>query len=190
MKESDYEDLKKDFLEAYKRSPFYGKIKDESKMFRAAEAYYCLTGEYMPYALMCAVLNGDGGMIEQSHELICEYKKAIKKEENRSGYIYLLKSKHGVKIGRTINPKSRISDIQVQIPFGIEEIANYVVFDMYKKEKELHEKYKTKRLKGEWFNLSMEEIREIQHYLQLEENQIKEVIEKLSDKALTSPSGI
>ena len=74
------------------------------------------------------------------------------------GYVYLIESEHGFKIGKTVNIKSRTRLFEVKLPFPI-KLINYSWFDNYSKaERELHKKYSHKRREGEWFNLDAEDI--------------------------------
>lgn len=77
------------------------------------------------------------------------------------GYVYLIKSQYGYKIGKTVNIKSRTNLFTVKLPFPI-ELVNYAWFDNYSKaERELHSTYAAKRLEGEWFDLSGTEVDQI-----------------------------
>ena len=69
------------------------------------------------------------------------------------GYVYLIESDHGYKIGKTINIKSRTRLFEVKLPFPI-SLINYSWFANYSKaERDLHKKFSEKRCEGEWFNL-------------------------------------
>ncbi len=77
------------------------------------------------------------------------------------GYVYLIKSQYGYKIGKTVNIKNRTNLFTVKLPFPI-ELVNYAWFDNYSKaERDLHSKYAAKRLEGEWFDLSGTEVDQI-----------------------------
>ena len=74
------------------------------------------------------------------------------------GYVYLIRSEYGYKIGKTKNMKQRTQLFGVKLPFQI-EIAGYGWFDDYSAaETEYHRRYAHKRLKGEWFNLSESDV--------------------------------
>ncbi len=75
------------------------------------------------------------------------------------GYVYLLQSPTSAyKIGRTKSPKSRSKTFGVQLPFEVEFIALIKTNDMLRLEAELHQQYAEKRVNGEWFNLSSEDV--------------------------------
>ncbi len=86
-------------------------------------------------------------------------KPASKKKQSSVGFVYLLKSDTGhFKIGRTIDPKSRSKTFGIQLPFEVEFLALISTEDMFSLETELHNRFAEKRLSGEWFNLSGDDI--------------------------------
>lgn len=77
------------------------------------------------------------------------------------GYVYVIKSEFGYKIGKTVNLKSRTKLFSVKLPFPI-ELIHYAWFDDYSQaERNFHERFASQRLEGEWFGLSPEDIDEI-----------------------------
>ena len=76
-------------------------------------------------------------------------------------YIYLMhcKSTGLTKIGRSKNPSSRLKSISTHSPTGINIIFTHKAEKS--KEHDLHVMMKHKRLHGEWFNLSKEDIQRI-----------------------------
>jgi len=74
------------------------------------------------------------------------------------GYVYLIQSDHGYKIGKTINIKSRTRLFEVKLPFPI-KLINYSWFENYSKaESDLHKHFAHKRREGEWFGLDAGDI--------------------------------
>ena len=74
------------------------------------------------------------------------------------GYVYLIGSDYGYKIGKTVNIKSRTRLFEVKLPFPI-RLINYSWFDNYSKaERDQHERFAQKRQEGEWFDLNAEDI--------------------------------
>jgi len=74
------------------------------------------------------------------------------------GYVYLVRSKYGVKIGKSVNVRNRTRLFEVKLPFPI-TVEHYAWFDDYSfAERELHQKYHAKRLEGEWFALSENDV--------------------------------
>lgn len=74
------------------------------------------------------------------------------------GYVYLIESEYGYKIGKTVNIKSRTRLFEVKLPFPI-KLINYSWFDSYSKaERELHVRFAHKRREGEWFDLDQADL--------------------------------
>ena len=69
------------------------------------------------------------------------------------GYVYVIKSPHGYKIGKSVNVKERTRLFAVKLPFPI-SVEHYAWFEDYSHaERNFHHMFHTKRLEGEWFNL-------------------------------------
>lgn len=85
-----------------------------------------------------------------------ENKKTIK------GYIYFAKCGNYIKIGLTSNSvKSRINGLQVGSPEPVLLLHSIKSSDIRSLEGFYHKKFKNKRVQGEWFRLSEEDITEI-----------------------------
>lgn len=81
------------------------------------------------------------------------------------GYVYLIKSPYGYKIGKTKNMKQRTQLFGVKLPFPIEIVA-YGWFDDYSRaEAEFHSRFRNQRLDGEWFNLRAQDIATLRNEL-------------------------
>jgi hypothetical protein len=82
--------------------------------------------------------------------------------EDRSGYVYLLKAhkpfEECYKIGRTKDPKRRFHDFGVKLPYRIEVLAVMSARDMFRGEAILHSTFASRRVEGEWFRLSREDV--------------------------------
>lgn len=77
----------------------------------------------------------------------------------KPGYVYLLKSEVGhYKIGRTVNPENRQKTFGVQLPFRVDYECLVKTENMKGLEDQLHQKFADKRLDGEWFNLTPDDI--------------------------------
>lgn len=94
------------------------------------------------------------------------YGKVIKADRSQiksgamriEGFVYLIKSPYGYKIGKSVNMKQRVQLFSVKLPFPI-EVIHYAKFDDYTvAESTLHRKFQDKRLEGEWFDLAPEDI--------------------------------
>lgn len=76
------------------------------------------------------------------------------------GFVYIIKEHkyNTYKIGKTKNLKQRMNLFGVKLPFKI-EIVHIIASDDYSEiETELHKTFAEKRLEGEWFDLSDEDI--------------------------------
>jgi hypothetical protein len=98
--------------------------------------------------------------------------KLLNKEGN--GYVYIIRTLNSthVKIGKTINITNRLKSLYTNI--GDIYLFGYIYCVDYSKiETELHRKYKDKRIRGEWFDLSKEDIEDISNeYLFVNVNNI------------------
>lgn len=94
-------------------------------------------------------------------------------------YFFRQKGTNYVKIGMTRGDvKVRFSSFCTYSPTGGEIIGSIACDDSFKLEKEIHKKLKSKRLKGEFFNLSKEECDEI--ILSYQVNNIDLVLRQVS----------
>lgn len=82
----------------------------------------------------------------------------------RGGYVYLIHSPYGYKIGKTKRMKQRSQLFSVKLPFEI-DVIHYAWFDDYSRaEHALHKLYKNKRLGGEWFQLTDMDVKAIKEF--------------------------
>jgi hypothetical protein len=109
--------------------------------------------------------------------------------EDDSGYVYFifmkeLKDKNLVKVGQTKNLSNRLSCLQTGNPFSL-EIYKAIKSSQYKiLETKFHDKFKSKNVRLEWFNLSFAEIDIAVDQMIKETNDViveKELITKLSN---------
>ena len=99
--------------------------------------------------------------------LLNEFKREV-------GYVYIIKSKLGYKIGKTKNIKNRLKIFDVKLPFEF-EIKHYIKTVNYNElEKHLHSYFIDKNINGEWFDLNLSDIEGLRLYL-------KSINYKLSD---------
>lgn len=84
--------------------------------------------------------------------------KERKTTKHRKGYVYVLKNKNGeYKIGCSKDPQERVSNID-----GTNRILTLIkTKHRWRLESYLHDKYSSKNIKGEWFNLSKEDLDDI-----------------------------
>lgn len=118
----------------------------------------------LEYADEAAVL-GEPGEYKFSIETIYERDersgpKEQKLDRRRKGYVYFLAGPDGlVKIGRSRSPKERTGGLK--LPFETEILAVIPTLDMKALERQYHEEYADKRVRGEWFEFTQREIEEI-----------------------------
>lgn len=76
----------------------------------------------------------------------------------RGGYVYVLKSAYGFKVGRTKNIPHRMRTFAVKLPFfySIEVCAWFD--DHISAESSYHQMFANKRINGEWFDLSDDDV--------------------------------
>lgn len=83
------------------------------------------------------------------------------------GFVYFIRIKNTnkCKIGVSINPKRRLSDISSIIPFDIEILAVNKILNPYNIEQKIINEYKSKLIKNEWFDFDIMNIKDIVIYL-------------------------
>ena len=80
------------------------------------------------------------------------------------GYVYVIKSPYGYKIGKTKRMRDRAQLFSVKLPFPI-EIVHFAWFDNYSvAESQFHQMFKSKRLDGEWFQLGEGDLATIKRF--------------------------
>lgn len=102
----------------------------------------------------------DNAMVElQRRQNIPEPQKEPKKQSARTGYVYLIQSPTGTyKIGRTVDPDNRMKTFTVKLPFEVEYVCTIQTEDMHALEKQLHGHFASKRVSGEWFSLTPDDV--------------------------------
>jgi hypothetical protein len=88
--------------------------------------------------------------------------KAPKIRQAKKGFIYLATNNLGDhKIGMSEKPVQRIEKMGIKLPFPLDVVHLIETNDMRAAESALHDRFSTKRIKGEWFKLSEEDIQAI-----------------------------
>lgn len=100
-----------------------------------------------------------------------EDENIVKVDESKTKKVYLiLDSKNNlIKIGQSFNPKVRERTLQGESPKW-DIITTWIAPAFV--EKELHEKYKHKRIRGEWFKLIFNDLEEIREYMKEYKNSL------------------
>lgn len=125
-------------------------IKEEGKWSLECPDFF----EYIDYEI---------NTIEDLKKLEKQYLKTLKVKYNFDEYsfIYIIKSNYGVKIGVSNNPFNRISQINTSSPFDVELLHILFIHKdyVYNVEKGFHKHFKDKKISGEWFSLSDDDIK-------------------------------
>jgi hypothetical protein len=82
-----------------------------------------------------------------------------------AGFVYVIHGGGYYKIGRTVDPYTRLTPMMARAPFPFEALLLIPTSNMAQTERELHRTYAAQRTRGEWFNLTDADIAEIRsHY--------------------------
>jgi Meiotically up-regulated gene 113 len=76
-----------------------------------------------------------------------------------SGHVYLLRHNEEYKIGKSIDVTRRYKEIKVQMPHKMEELHVIETDDPSGIEAYWHNRFRDKRLEGEWFKLNADDIK-------------------------------
>ena len=85
--------------------------------------------------------------------------------DTRKGFIYVIKSEYGHKIGKTKNYESRLNLFNVKLPFDFEIVRLYASSNYHEDETFLHSFFGEQVLNGEWYNLSDNDIESIDEHM-------------------------
>ena len=84
--------------------------------------------------------------------------------------MYFIRAANGLtKIGITKNLYTRLGALDVSSPIELSLVYFAITPTASQTEKKLHEKFSTKRVKGEWFNLSNEDMQWIKELYDTQE---------------------
>jgi uncharacterized protein YdaU (DUF1376 family) len=122
-----------------------------------------------PAVKKCFVLCEDGRLrnMRQEDERVKAITKsdtasisAVSSQEHEPGYIYLARrdSDGAIKIGSSNNVPRRIAQLKYKHRDSISLVGSFAVPDMCDAESALHKRFSNKRLHGEWFSISKEDI--------------------------------
>lgn len=114
--------------------------------------------------LLNHVLFTDATYWYKVNEIVVALRKLANKKPAQRGYIYLLRAvvpDNYYKIGLSIDPVKRIESMGVLLPFPIKPLHQFPTNHRFRAEKQLHDKYANKRVNGEWFALSEQDVKDI-----------------------------
>jgi hypothetical protein len=128
--------------------------------------YNCSISVIRALELLKSAGVSEGIQIERNHNR----KEVEKQEEDKkekvldkkrtkkiSGYVYYVQSDSGTKIGLSTKIKERTDYITTIMPCNWIRTDVFAVNDRFKAEKRLHKEFHSKRFKGEWFYLDLED---------------------------------
>ncbi|QGM30151.1 hypothetical protein GI482_07075 [Bacillus sp. N3536] len=111
---------------------------------------------------VCSSIVKKGSLIEKNDKDICKHCHVSYKKIStvHFGYIYFVKeSQTGlIKIGKATNVEKRFFSLKVGIPFEIELIHKIQSNNYHLSEQLFHKHFYTKKVTGEWYNLSDKDI--------------------------------
>ena len=105
-------------------------------------------------------------------------------KSHRTGSVYLVRNDRNgmIKIGRSLDVQKRIKALQTSNPFPLTLILTISTNDSSQVESNLHQIFHHKRINGEWFNLSNQDINFVSNLKQQIENPvIKPVVNSAPD---------
>jgi hypothetical protein len=152
------------------RIPNVGELIRESKSnpnFASEKSYRRFGGKQKLLAALAEHCRANPAL--QSVIAMCEAvpKRAVPQEVSiqtsagAAGYVYLMQhgTKREYKIGKTKNSLRRAGEINIELPHGAEPIHIIETDDPSGVESYWHRRFDSKRLKGEWFALSADDVR-------------------------------
>jgi hypothetical protein len=77
---------------------------------------------------------------------------------DRAGYVYVLSSMYGYKIGKSRQLQERVRMFGVKLPFAFQVLMATWVEDCTSEESRLHRMFANMRLEGEWFKLDAQDL--------------------------------
>lgn len=85
---------------------------------------------------------------------------------NKEEYVYFIRQRRYIKIGRSRDWHARLQALQAATPYKLEPVMIIKTKDSVRLEKELHYRYRDYRVRGEWFKLSKNQIDELRRELE------------------------
>ena len=95
----------------------------------------------------------------------------------KAEYIYVIKSSIYYKIGKTTNIKQRMRALQYANPIKIELKIIQEISHCITRERDIHDRFDSKRIRGEWFRLTKKDIKDLQRLVSIFKTQ-DDILEK------------
>lgn len=129
----------------------YRRFLGKAKLLSAVAEFCKDKAEFADVLALCESGRGNRSAAEEE----------ISAGKTQLGYVYLLRhgSRHEYKIGRTNNPIRREGEIGVELPQRLEPVHVITTDDPAGIEAYWHRRFTEKRLKNEWFALTVEDVR-------------------------------
>ena len=111
----------------------------------------------------CETHNADDSVIElcraASKRSVPRQPREPSEEQIEHGFVYLMKSGTKFKIGRSSSAERREYELKIQVPDKLELLHKIKTDDPVGIERYWHERFKDKRKRGEWFDLSSNDLK-------------------------------
>lgn len=75
------------------------------------------------------------------------------------GYVYLLRFRSDYKVGASADPERRFGEVATQMPQAMTKVHTIKTDDPFGVERYWHKRFESRRLKGEWFKLTITDVR-------------------------------
>lgn len=93
-------------------------------------------------------------------DAICQEPEKVGDQSLVEGFVYLIKSGRHFKIGKANSVESRHRQLKIQLPQSAVVVHRIRTDDPYGIESYWHRRFADKRLNGEWFTLSVEDVKQ------------------------------
>jgi len=138
----------------HSHSTFRNRLGPKSELLAKVIAHAKEVGESADLILL---LQND--LAELSKATKSDYEIDVSVADVQAGFVYLMKSGRYYKIGKTNSLDRRRYEIGLQLPEGVDPIHSIETDDPSGIEAYWHNRFKAKRLNGEWFDLSPVDVR-------------------------------
>lgn len=142
----------------------YNRLKENDWILHLSEKSWFTFDEYLSFKCAYRIACGIAGVLpvqqitHYSNEKPTVYRQTRNRSTDEQSKTYLMHDSNTgyTKIGKSVNPRQRERTLQSEKP----TITMFAICDRLV-EKELHNKYADKRIRGEWFDLTSNDIENI-----------------------------